>query len=113
MKIKRIVKVSGAVIFIILGLISFLICTIFGLVSRHIFSFENVDIVSSVATLFAGIVALCLYTDWREQYRIDLLFKTLDSLSRNLSNFDCKFYDLKGYYKELIMRLKNVSLVKY
>lgn len=68
-------KKFSAFTFIILGLISFLICTIFGLVSKYIFSFESVDIVSSATTLFAGIVGLCLYTDWRDQYLVSSIEK--------------------------------------
>ncbi|MGD9698455.1 hypothetical protein [Acinetobacter sp.] len=73
-----------------LGVISYLICIIFGLVSKHVFNLGEVDILSSSATLFAGIVALILFNDWREQYRIDLFFKLLEGITVNLSNFDHK-----------------------
>lgn len=58
-----------------LGVISYLICIIFGLVSKHVFNFGDVDILSSSATLFAGIVALVLFNDWREQYHVSSIEK--------------------------------------
>lgn len=65
-----------------LGVISYLICIIFGLVSKHVFNLGDVDILSSSATLFAGIVAAYLYSDWREPY----LLNKIDQEQKDLRN---------------------------
>lgn len=83
-----------------LGIISYLICIIFGLISKHVFAFGDVDVLSSSATLFAGMVALVLFRDWREQQN----FITLEKKHEALLN---KVTQVKNRQHELILGIRN------
>lgn len=56
------------------------------------------DFLSASATLFAAIVALYLFSDWREQYRIDMV-KQLREIIHLL------FIDLENKYNEFYLEI--------
>ncbi|MCU4434770.1 hypothetical protein KTH93_04670 [Acinetobacter bereziniae] len=82
-----------------IGVSVYLICIIFGIISKHIFGFD-VDVLSASATLFAGVVAIVLVNDWREQHNFLILEKRHDYLLEKITI-------LRNQQKELILGLTN------
>lgn len=63
------------------GVSIYLICLIFGAISKHIFGFD-VDVLSASATLFAAVVAMILFNDWRDQFKVDTFIKLKENLQK-------------------------------
>ena len=76
-----------------IGVIIYLICLVFGIISKHVFGFDT-DVLSASATLVAALVALYLYSDWKDAHKIN----TLESLKLNLQN---NFNQLDSIYDDL------------
>jgi hypothetical protein len=87
-----------------IGLILLLVCIILALVGKHIFDLEG-DFLSAAATLFAAVVAMLLFNDWREQQKFaliekyqDLLKEAGNSLFLNYSKFHIRVKTVRNQY---------------
>ncbi|GEM_PF-3820769 len=87
-----------------IGVSVYLICIIFGIISKHIFGFD-VDVLSASATLFAAFIALYLYSDWRAPYNASKILSERNELLLNLSHLRSEYYKFAIY-----MRSHNKNL---
>lgn len=87
-----------------IGLILLLICIIVALIGKHALGLEG-DYLSAAATLFAAVVAMLLFNDWREQQKFaliekyqDLLKEAGNSLFLNYSKFHLRVKTVRNQY---------------
>jgi hypothetical protein len=93
-----------------LGVSVYLICLIFGIISKHIFGFD-VDILSASATLFAAVVAMLLFNDWKEP----LIFERIDHFHNKISLLTSKIKDTYAIIdnKTLVCRVMSLADLPY
>lgn len=85
-------KISGI---LGIGVIGFIFCIGISIIAKKAFDVES-DFLSASATLFAAIVALYLFSDWREQYRIEMVKQLRDKIH-------LLFIDLENKYNEFYL----------
>lgn len=78
-----------------IGIALLLICIIFSLLGKHLFSLEG-DYLSAAATLFAAVIAALLYSDWKVQHRFTLLDRYHNELKKNISQLFDEVFEISG-----------------
>ena len=83
-----------------IGLTLLVLCILISLVGKHIFDLDG-DYLSAAATLFAAVVAMLLFNDWKVQHR----FNRLDYLQPKLRNEINTFHE---FFQSISSRLRFI-----
>lgn len=79
-----------------IGIALLLICIVFSLVGKYIFGLEG-DYLSAAATLFAAVVALILFNDWRDPYSAQKVDEERTLLRASVKNFRNNYYAFNSH----------------
>lgn len=78
-----------------IGVSIYLVCLIFGSISKHIFGFD-VDVLSASATLFAAVVAMLLFSDWKDPHNAQKILEEQKDIMNSLHTFRVDFYNFRN-----------------
>ncbi len=89
-----------------IGVAIYLVCLIFGAISKHIFSFD-VDVLSASATLFAAVVAMLLFNDWREPHNAQRIHEERKDIINAIKSFRTNFYNFINHIDTMVEAAKT------
>lgn len=77
---------------VIVAIICILICCEFAIISREIIGISG-DFIAAGTTLFASFVAYMIFTDWREQHRVDMLKEIRKNIHVLFNDCENRFHE--------------------
>lgn len=79
-----------------IGITLLVLCILISIIGKHVFDLDG-DYLSAAATLFAAVVAMLLFNDWREPYTITKIDNIQNELRSSIKLFRYAYNDFRYF----------------
>ncbi|MDS9866318.1 hypothetical protein XB97_18770 [Acinetobacter pittii] len=88
-----------------IGIALLLTCIIFSLIGKHILGLEG-DYLSAAATLFASVIAIILFNDWRDEQEHQVFTELIKTIKQDYRKLNDKYIEDLYSLHEMLHKLK-------